>query len=398
MSVLPLVDTITGGYNNWLDAIKNNDTTLNGQIKASLNLVSAGMGAQTLFGQIGAYVLEGGTAGELALKIAPSLQLMGGIAIAADVASAFIGVGIAYNKTSVNPTAANQKEFSDAFAKLVMQGMFGFALWQLGAGLAVAGVAFGLLGLVIDLTTDPKNLDNLLNFLHDLPNIFNLTMRDPIILDLNGDGIQLTPLTGSNVYFDYAGDGFAERSGWVSPNDGILAIDLNGNGKIDNGLELFGSPTQDGFAILEKLDTNADGVINALDANFDKLLVWRDLNQNGVSDAGELQFLAQAGIASISLSTQKLNGTNAGNGLGYEAIFTRTNGTFGTAETVYFNTDSQDSVDNTPDFTPSQRRAGGSAAAWLWIDLQHSLQGNKRSCLPRGLGRADGCSSKPDTR
>lgn len=59
MSVLPLVDTITGGYNNWLDAIKNNDTTLNGQIKASLNLVSAGMGAQTLFGQIGAYVLEG---------------------------------------------------------------------------------------------------------------------------------------------------------------------------------------------------------------------------------------------------------------------------------------------------------------------------------------------------
>jgi len=50
MSSLPLLDTITGGYNNWLDAIRNNDTTLPGQIKANLNLLSAGAGAQTIFG------------------------------------------------------------------------------------------------------------------------------------------------------------------------------------------------------------------------------------------------------------------------------------------------------------------------------------------------------------
>jgi Ca2+-binding RTX toxin-like protein len=184
-------------------------------------------------------------------------------------------------------------------------------------------------------------------------NSFNAARRDPIILDLGGDGVELTSLTGSNVNFDYAGDGFAERTGWVSPNDGILAIDLNSNGKIDNGLELFGSPTQDGFAILEKLDTNADGVIDALDADFDKLLIWRDLNQNGVSDAGELQSLSEAGIASVSLYTQKLNGTNAGNSLGYGAAFTRTDATTGTAETVYFSTDVQDSVYNVPNVTPS---------------------------------------------
>ncbi|MCA1522853.1 hypothetical protein I6F14_33510, partial [Bradyrhizobium sp. IC3069] len=197
-----------------------------------------------------------------------------------------------------------------------------------------------------------KKLRNFV-FPPESPSSISAARRDPIILDLGGDGIQLTSLTDSNVNFDYAGDGFAERTGWVSPNDGILAMDLNGNGKIDNGLELFGSPTQDGFAILEKLDTNGDGVIDALDADFGKLLIWRDLNQNGVSDAGELQSLAQAGISSISLQTQKLDGTNAGNGLGYGATFTRTDATIGTAQTIYFNTDLQDSVD-TSNIAPSK--------------------------------------------
>ena len=190
--------------------------------------------------------------------------------------------------------------------------------------------------------------------LNSLSDLFGFAMRDPIVLDLNGNGIELTTLAGSNVHFDYAGDGFAERTGWVGPNDGILAIDLNGNGVIDNGLELFGSPTEDGFAILEKLDTNGDGIIDVNDVNFDKLVIWRDLNQNGISDPGELESLADAGITSISLRTLKLSGTNAGNGLGYQATFTRTDGTIGTAETIYFSTDTQDSVqDNTPDFTPS---------------------------------------------
>jgi len=204
-------------------------------------------------------------------------------------------------------------------------------------------------GLLADYLLKP-----LLSALKHVPDLFHSAMRDPIVLDLNGDGITLTSLSGSNVHFDYAGDGFAERTGWVAPTDGILAIDLNGNGKIDNGLELFGSPTEDGFAVLEKLDTNGDGVIDANDADFSKLLVWRDLNQNGVSDPGELESLADAGIASISLRTQKVNGTNAGNNLGYQATFTRTDGATGTAETIYFSTDTQDSVaDNTPDFTPS---------------------------------------------
>ncbi|WP_316168619.1 MULTISPECIES: calcium-binding protein [unclassified Bradyrhizobium] len=177
-------------------------------------------------------------------------------------------------------------------------------------------------------------------------------LGDPLILDLNGDGVRTTSLAGSTVHFDYNGDGFAERTGWASPNDGILAIDANGNGQIDGGVELFGSPTQDGFAVLETLDANGDGVIDASDPAFAKLRIWRDLNQNGASDDGELQTLADAGIKSISLVRQAGSGTDAGNTIGYQALFTREDGTTGLAETVYFQTDKADTrADTTPGFT-----------------------------------------------
>jgi len=180
-------------------------------------------------------------------------------------------------------------------------------------------------------------------------------LGDPLVLDLDGDGVELSTLGGSTVHFDFAGDGFAELTGWISADDGILAIDDSNNGLVDNGLELFGSSTQDGFAVLEKLDTNDDGKIDFQDADFGKLRVWRDLNQNGVSESGELQSLSQAGISSISLNRQHINGTNAGHTVGYEALFTRTDAITGTAQTVYFQTDRQDSIaDNTPTFTPAE--------------------------------------------
>jgi Ca2+-binding RTX toxin-like protein len=179
-----------------------------------------------------------------------------------------------------------------------------------------------------------------------------LLKRDPLVLDLNGDGVEVSSLSGSSVHFDYNGDGFAELTGWVSADDGILAIDDNNNGVIDNGLELFGSSTQDGFAVLEKLDTNGDGKIDAQDADFGKLLVWRDLNQNGISDPGELKTLAETGVASISLHRNAVNGTNQGNGVGFEAVFTRADGSTGVTQSIYFQTDGQKSIaDHTPDFT-----------------------------------------------
>ncbi|WP_263013271.1 calcium-binding protein [Mesorhizobium sp. AR02] len=179
--------------------------------------------------------------------------------------------------------------------------------------------------------------------------------HDPLILDLNGDGIHLSPLAGSTVHFDYDGDGFAERTGWVSADDGILVRDANGNGSVDGASELFGSSTQDGFAVLETFDTNGDGKIDASDEVFSTLRVWRDLDQDGVADAGEMMTLAEAGIVSISLTRTDVAGTNAGHDVGYEGLFTRADGTTGSAQTIYFQTDRQDTrADNTPNFTPAE--------------------------------------------
>ena len=86
--------------------------------------------------------------------------------------------------------------------------------------------------------------------------------------------------------------------------------DLNGNGAIDKGAELMGVDTvkrdntkaKDGFDALADLDSNQDGVMNAQDTAFASLRIWRDLNQDGISQPGELQTLAQAGIVSINVS------------------------------------------------------------------------------------------------
>ena len=126
-------------------------------------------------------------------------------------------------------------------------------------------------------------------------------------LGCNGDGVKTLNQTAGQ-HFDHAGDGFAERTGWVKPDDGWLVRDLNGNGTIDTGAELFGvdtvkrdgSKARDGFDALADLDANQDGWMDAKDAAFASLRVWRDLNQDGISQPGELQTLAQAGIVAIS--------------------------------------------------------------------------------------------------
>jgi hypothetical protein len=89
--------------------------------------------------------------------------------------------------------------------------------------------------------------------------------KSPIVLDLNGDGITTTSLTAS-IFFDHDSNGFAEQTGWVNSQDGLLVRDLNNNGQIDNGHELFGSETlllngqkaANGYLALAELDSNAD--------------------------------------------------------------------------------------------------------------------------------------------
>jgi len=94
----------------------------------------------------------------------------------------------------------------------------------------------------------------------------------------------------------------AENTAWVSRDDGLLVRDLDGDGQITTGRELFGNNTvltggrkaSNGFEALAELDDNGDGVVDNKDAAFASLKVWRDANSNGVTNDGELLSLHQA--------------------------------------------------------------------------------------------------------
>lgn len=163
--------------------------------------------------------------------------------------------------------------------------------------------------------------------------------RDPLVLDLDGDGVETTSSRdGTVVVFDHDGDGIKTGTGWVRPDDGWLARDLDANGTIDSGRELFGVDTvkrngelaTDGFDALRELDGNGDGRVDALDPAFAGLRIWRDANQDGISQAGELSSLADNGIASISV-TSTPGSIDLGNGNVQSATgtFTRTDGSSG---------------------------------------------------------------------
>jgi hypothetical protein len=156
----------------------------------------------------------------------------------------------------------------------------------------------------------------------------------PLVLDLNGDGVQ-TLAMAAGVRFDLDADGLADQAGWVAPTDGLLARDLNGDGRIDSGLELFGNATRlpdgavakNGFEALAALDANGDARIDALDAAYAQLLVWQDLNSDGLSDAGELRSLAQAGVQSIDLAYRSdQTSWQQGNLIGERSSFTWADG------------------------------------------------------------------------
>ncbi|MFA7061841.1 MAG: calcium-binding protein, partial [Pedobacter sp.] len=141
--------------------------------------------------------------------------------------------------------------------------------------------------------------------------------RDPLILDLDGDGIE-SIRSNSATFFDHDGNGLAESTGWVSQDDGLLVLDRNGDGAITNGNELFGDNTilktgkkaANGFEALKEFDANKDGVIDANDPIFSGLRVWRDVNGDAVSSMEELHDLYSLGIKEIKLDSQLVNTTD----------------------------------------------------------------------------------------
>ena len=161
---------------------------------------------------------------------------------------------------------------------------------------------------------------------------------DPIVLDLDGDGIELTSHR-NGARFDILGNGQNVNTAFVTGGDAFLAVDRNGNGIIDSGRELFGDQNgaANGFEELRKFDSNGDGRINSLDKDFDSLLLFRD-NGNGKTEEGELAGLRDAGIEEIMLGYRNVNQAAAGgNRLAQIASFTFTDGRRGQAADAVLN-------------------------------------------------------------
>ena len=163
---------------------------------------------------------------------------------------------------------------------------------------------------------------------------------DPMFLDLNNDGVIGTTSVSNGRYFDHEGDGYGELSSWVDKEDGVLVIDKNNDGVINNGNEIFGDnyiksngvKASNGFDALRDLDSNNDGVINSLDERFSELRILKG--------SGEIVSLEDVGITSISLDKVSVGVVDGnGNTLVYGGSFVREDGSIGNLGTFNIQVD-----------------------------------------------------------
>lgn len=163
------------------------------------------------------------------------------------------------------------------------------------------------------------------------------TFYDPLILDLDGNGISTVAIDNKyfnkNTFFDFDGDGIAHATGWTT-TDGILVRDINNDGIINNGTEVFGDYTikQDGtrakhgFDALADLDENKDGKIDNQDSLFAQLKVWQDKNKDGISQKEELQNLTDLNIQSLNLDYKNSNQQSQGGKISQLSNYTKNDG------------------------------------------------------------------------
>ena len=170
-----------------------------------------------------------------------------------------------------------------------------------------------------------------------------LVSVSPIVLDLSGTGIHTTAAS-HGVQFDLTATGTTSQVGWVGAGSGLLVRDINHDGVIKDGTELFGLATVlgngqragNGYAAMAALDSNHDNKLSATDAAWGELKVWVDANHDGKTDAGELKSLAEVGVLSINLDFTKGTAVNNGNVLGMVSSYTSTDGTQHEVADVWF--------------------------------------------------------------
>ncbi|HEY0939249.1 MAG TPA: hypothetical protein VGE08_04040, partial [Steroidobacter sp.] len=229
----------------------------------------------------------------------------------------------AYNPLTVNCNSGMDTAISGISTTAYPDGLnlpdnddLGFGeYWSPGSDITISGPGGGLVSWLVS---------EYLGFVAD--RIFDgWSATSPLVFDLDDSGtIELTSLANSTTFWDIDADGFAENSGWVTGGDGLLAIDLNDDGIINDNTELFGNSTgfANGFAALASYDLNHDWLINAEDAAYEDLIMWVDANENGYSEEAELYSLADLDIVSINLAASEVSQLNQGHTVTHTSTFT----------------------------------------------------------------------------
>lgn len=119
-------------------------------------------------------------------------------------------------------------------------------------------------------------------------------LKDPLVLNFDGSAAQLTQKTFS---FDIDADGSDDQVAFVGPRSGLLALDANSDGAINDGKELFGALSGDGFADLAVYDGDQNGWIDENDTIFSQLRIW----MKTASGEDQLFALAEKGVGAIYL-------------------------------------------------------------------------------------------------
>lgn len=158
-------------------------------------------------------------------------------------------------------------------------------------------------------------------------------LKDPLAVNFSGTASELTQ---KKFEFDIDADGRDEQISFVKPGSGFLALDKNNDGRINNGKELFGAVTGNGFTELSHYDTDNNNFIDENDSIYNSLRIWQK-DENG---RDRLLALGQAGVGAIFLGKAassfdiKDQGNNLMGRVNSTGLFLRENGSAGTIQQI----------------------------------------------------------------
>jgi hypothetical protein len=154
----------------------------------------------------------------------------------------------------------------------------------------------------------------------------------PILVPLSAnDAFDVLVDSDAGVAFDLDGSGLARRWGWITPRAAWLVWDPQRSGRIEGGLQLFGSVSffvfwDDGYEALAALDDDGDGKLAG--EELEGLALWADADGDGISDPGEVLPVAEHGIVSIATTSQRHAGGFEFNPAGVESADGATRATY----------------------------------------------------------------------